>query len=160
MQSLELLDSKPDSKSNKNRGLRYVVFVIVLLCIAAAVVTILHVTLVGSSTSSSADETTLGQEQLVQILNAAWVRVLSDGTYRSIIGNECVTDVITNFAGCLPTPENAPFPDNGDLVGNARNIIQRTRTLRFGCVPESPVSLAGIETSELSGVVRLFCVSE
>ena len=92
----------------------------------------------------------LGQEQLTQMLNAAWVRVLSDGTYRSIIENEGVTDVITNFAGCLPAPEYAPFPNIDDLACNAKKIINETQVIRFGRVPGSPVSLAGIETSQLS----------
>lgn len=90
----------------------------------------------------------LGQEQLAQILNAAWVRVLADGTYREIIADTNVAEVITNFAGCLPAPEYAPFPELDDLKCLAKKIIKKTQIIRFGQIPGSPVSLAGIETSD------------
>jgi ABC-type amino acid transport substrate-binding protein len=51
-----------------------------------------------------------GQKQLIDALDAAWVRVLDDGTYRSIVNKHGMGDVIINISDCLPKPKFTPFP--------------------------------------------------
>ena len=55
------------------------------------------------------DDMLLGQQQLTDILNAAWIRILYNGEYRSIIQN--VSNVKIDIADCLPIPDIAPFPN-------------------------------------------------
>ena len=57
---------------------------------------------------ATASET--GQKELIDALDAAWVRVLDDGTYRSIINKHDMGDVIINISDCLPKPEFTPYP--------------------------------------------------
>jgi ABC-type amino acid transport substrate-binding protein len=63
-----------------------------------------------------------GQKQLIDALDAAWVRVLDDGTYRSIVNKHGMGDVIINISDCLPNPEFTPFPAAPE--GALRRILE------------------------------------
>ena len=63
-----------------------------------------------------------GQKQLIDALDAAWVRVLDDGTSRSIINKHGMGDVIINISDCLPNPDVTPFPKEPE--GALRRILK------------------------------------
>jgi ABC-type amino acid transport substrate-binding protein len=63
-----------------------------------------------------------GQKQLIDALDAAWVRVLDDGTYRSVVNKHGMGDVIINISDCLPNPEFTPFPEAPE--GALRRILK------------------------------------
>ena len=63
-----------------------------------------------------------GQQQLIDALDAAWVRVLDDGTYRSIVNKHGMGDVIINISDCLPNPEFTAFPEAPE--GALRRILK------------------------------------
>ena len=62
-----------------------------------------------------------GQIQLIDALDAAWVRVLDDGTYRKIVNKHDMADVVINISDCLPNPEFTPFPEKPE--GALRRIL-------------------------------------
>ena len=70
-----------------------------------------------------------GQKQLIDALDAAWVRVLDDGTYRSIVNKHGMGDVIINISDCLPKPKFTPFPAAPE--GALRRIL-KDRAIRVG----------------------------
>ncbi len=53
-----------------------------------------------------------GRQQLVDALDAAWVRALDEGQVREIINRHDASDLIINIADCLPDPEVTRFPEN------------------------------------------------
>lgn len=57
--------------------------------------------------SNSAGE---GRNQLVDALDAAYIRVLSSGKWREI--TKPLGRLVVNIADCYPTPDVAPFPEN------------------------------------------------
>jgi len=70
-----------------------------------------------------------GQKQLIDALDAAWVRVLDDGTYRSIINKHGMGDVIINISDCLPNPEFTPFPKASE---GALQRILKDQSIKVG----------------------------
>ena len=65
-----------------------------------------------------------GQQQLVDILNAAFVRIVADGTFRSILVQNNVEDIILQqISDCAPFPSAIPFPAVDDLKCRALKII-------------------------------------
>lgn len=74
-----------------------------------------------SSTVAAESDSVTGQEQLIDALDAAWVRVLDDGTYRAIVNKHGMSDVVINIADCLPNPEFTPFPKKPE--GALRRIL-------------------------------------
>ena len=53
-----------------------------------------------------------GRQQLVDAIDAAWVRALDEGEIRSIIARHNAQDLVVNIADCLPDPEVTKFPEN------------------------------------------------
>ncbi|MCP4715753.1 MAG: hypothetical protein GY868_11605 [Deltaproteobacteria bacterium] len=76
-----------------------------------------------------------GQEQLVQALDAAWVRIVDSGTYRQILNTNGAAEVVVNIADCLPTPEMIAFPKKP--AGLLKRILN-TKTIRVGSMLNSP----------------------
>jgi hypothetical protein len=66
-----------------------------------------------------------GRQQLVDALDAAWVRILDDGTYRKIVAAHDASDVVINISDCLPRPDFTPFPP--EPVGALQRILERGR---------------------------------
>lgn len=64
-----------------------------------------------------------GRQQLVDALDAAWVRALDDGEIREIIHRHNAEELVINIADCLPDPEITRFPDKP--VGLLRQILDR-----------------------------------
>ena len=62
-----------------------------------------------------------GRQQLVDALDAAWVRALDEGQVREIINRHDASDLIINIADCLPDPEVTRFPENP--VGTFKRIL-------------------------------------
>ena len=66
----------------------------------------------------SAAPESAGREQLVQALDAGWVRYVESGDYEAdiaaFVGPQglAASDYVINQADCLPQPENVEFPDN------------------------------------------------
>ena len=81
------------------------------------------------ATASADTASRSGQEQLVDALDAAWVRVLDDGTYRSIVNKHEMGDVVINIADCLPNPEFTPYPEKP--AGALRRILDE-RKIKVG----------------------------
>lgn len=78
---------------------------------------------------------TQGGAQLVDALDAAWVRVLDQDIFRSIAVQHGLQDVVINISDCLPKPEVTPFPEKP--AGKLKNILT-TKRINVG------VSTAGI----------------
>jgi hypothetical protein len=70
-----------------------------------------------------------GRQQLVDALDAAWVRALDEGEIRSIILKHDAADLVINMADCLPDPEVTTYPENP--VGALKRILD-TGTVRVG----------------------------
>jgi hypothetical protein len=70
--------------------------------------------LLSLSTSSMAElkGSPEGRQQLVDAIDAAWVRALDDGEIRALIGKYNAQDLVINIADCLPDPEVTQFPEN------------------------------------------------
>ncbi len=62
-----------------------------------------------------------GRQQLVDALDAAWVRALDDGDIRELIGRFNAQDLIVNMADCLPDPEVTRYPENP--TGTLKRIL-------------------------------------
>jgi hypothetical protein len=82
---------------------------------------VLYLILFISSDANAGTDGVKGQIQLIDALDAGWVRVLDDGTYRSIVNKHGMGDVVVNIADCLPNPEFTPFPE--EPVGALRRIL-------------------------------------
>ena len=66
-----------------------------------------------------------GGQQLVDALDAAWVRVLKKREFRKIVRDHDLEDVVINIADCLPKPEVTPFPENPS--GTLKRILDDER---------------------------------
>ncbi len=70
-----------------------------------------------------------GRQQLVDALDAAWVRVVASGKDREILAQQppskpgAALSYMVTLADCLPQPENVPFPDKP--VGLLKEILDR-----------------------------------
>ena len=62
-----------------------------------------------------------GRQQLVDALDAAWVRALDEGQVREIINRHDASDLIINIADCLPDPEVTRYPENP--IGALKRIL-------------------------------------
>jgi len=78
-----------------------------LLIIASVVALLLPVACSGP-TGPSSDS---GRQQLVDALDAAWVRVLDRGELRQAAVEAGMGDVMINIADCLPSPHVVPYPE-------------------------------------------------
>ena len=76
-----------------------------------------------------------GREQLVQALDAAWVRILENGKYRQILNAHGAAEVLVNIVDCLPVPEKTPFPEKPE--GLLKQILD-TKKIRVGTMMNSP----------------------
>jgi hypothetical protein len=70
-----------------------------------------------------------GRQQLVDALDAAWVRILDRGIYREIVSAHDADDLVINISDCLPRPEMTPFPE--DPVGTLKKILDQ-RLIKIG----------------------------
>jgi hypothetical protein len=64
-----------------------------------------------------------GKEQLVEALDAAYIRVLTSGKWREI--TKPLGPIVVNIGDCYPTPDDAPFPQTptgilADIVNNKK----------------------------------------
>ncbi|MCB1596408.1 MAG: hypothetical protein KDI87_01735 [Gammaproteobacteria bacterium] len=70
-----------------------------------------------------------GRQQLVDALDAAWIRVVASGKDREIYKSMppskpgAASSYMVTLADCLPSPEVAPFPDRP--VGLLKEILER-----------------------------------
>ena len=76
-----------------------------------------------------------GREQLVTALDAAWVRILYNGTYRQILNAHGAAEVLVNIVDCLPAPGMIPFPEKPE--GLLKQILD-TKKIRVGTMIDSP----------------------
>jgi ABC-type amino acid transport substrate-binding protein len=76
-----------------------------------------------------------GRQQLVDALDAAWVRVLDSGEYRKIINAHGASDVLVNIVDCLPNPDITPFPEKP--VGLLKQILD-SKKIRVGTMAAGP----------------------
>ena len=72
-----------------------------------------------------------GKDQLVAALDAAFIQILSNGTWREI--TKPLGPLVVNMADCYPTPDEAPFPANP--TGALANILNN-RKIRVGSYPD------------------------
>jgi ABC-type amino acid transport substrate-binding protein len=71
-----------------------------------------------------------GKDQLVDALDAAFVRVLESGQYRTIMNSDpFIAPIWVNVADCYPNVDETPFP--AEPKGLLANIIN-TKTIRVG----------------------------
>ncbi len=70
-----------------------------------------------------------GRQQLVDALDAAWVRILDKGTFRNIVSAHDADDLVINISDCLPRPEVTPFPSAP--VGTLKRILDQ-QVIRVG----------------------------
>lgn len=73
---------------------------------------------------------TSGKDQLVEALDAAYIRVLSSGTWGEI--TRPLGRLVVNIADCYPTPGDAPFPANP--TGVLADIL-KNKKIRVGSYP-------------------------
>ncbi|MGI9308445.1 MAG: hypothetical protein ACR2P6_04215 [Gammaproteobacteria bacterium] len=66
-----------------------------------------------------------GRQQLVDALDAGWVRALDDGEIRAIINRYDMADLVINMADCLPDPHVTRFPENP--TGTLKRILDEGR---------------------------------
>ena len=76
-----------------------------------------------------------GREQLVTALDAAWVRILGNGTYRQILNAHGAAEVLVNIVDCLPSPGMISFPEKPE--GLLKQILD-TKKIRVGTMIDSP----------------------
>jgi ABC-type amino acid transport substrate-binding protein len=70
-----------------------------------------------------------GRRQLVDALDAAWVRILDKGIFRDIVSVHDADDLVINISDCLPRPEVTPFPENP--TGTLKRILDK-RVIKVG----------------------------
>jgi len=70
-----------------------------------------------------------GRQQLVDALDAAWVRAMDEGEIRRIILRHDAADLVINIADCLPDPEVTAWPENP--TGTLQRILS-TGEIRVG----------------------------
>jgi hypothetical protein len=76
-----------------------------------------------------------GRKQLVNALDAAWVRILDSGKYRQILNANGAAEVMVNIVDCLPSPAMIPFPEKPE--GLLKQILD-TNKIRVGTMIDSP----------------------
>ena len=83
----------------------------------------------GATKSQVDPDLAKGRQQLVDALDAAWVRVVASGKDREILSQQppsqpgAALSYMVTLADCLPQPENVPFPDKP--VGLLKEILDR-----------------------------------
>lgn len=70
-----------------------------------------------------------GRQQLVDALDAAWVRILDNGKHQEIVSAHHADDVVINISDCLPNPEITAFPEKPE--GTLKDILDKRR-IRVG----------------------------
>ena len=70
-----------------------------------------------------------GRQQLVDAIDAAWVRMLDEGEYREIVNQFDAADMVVNIVDCLPDPEVTTFPE--DPTGALKRILDEGK-IRVG----------------------------
>ena len=63
-----------------------------------------------------------GRQQLVDAIDAAWVRALDDGDIRQLIQKHNAQDLVINIADCLPDPEVTHYPENP--TGTLKRVLE------------------------------------
>ena len=63
-----------------------------------------------------------GRQQLVDAIDAAWVRMVDEGEYREILNRFDRTDLVVNIVDCLPDPHVTKFPEKP--VGTLSRILE------------------------------------
>ena len=84
----------------------------------------------GCATQSAVDpDLAKGRQQLVDAMDAAWIRVVANGKDREILAQQppskpgAALSYMVTLADCLPQPDLAPFPDKP--VGLWKDILER-----------------------------------
>ena len=82
-----------------------------------------------ASTSRVDSDVAKGRQQVVDAMDAAWIRVVASGKDRAILAQQppsnpgAALSYMVTMADCLPQPENAPFP--AQPVGLWKAILDR-----------------------------------
>lgn len=98
---------------------------IIIRCVINAVA----LSCLGSPALAALEGPPEGRQQLVDALDAAWVRILDKGTFREIISAHDAEDLVINISDCLPNPAVTPFPVAP--VGTLKKILD-ARSIRVG----------------------------
>ena len=77
-----------------------------------------------------------GSNDLVNAIDAAWVRVVDKDIFRNIVAKHGLEDVALNIADCLPNPGVTPFPE--EPTGTLKNILDEQR-IRVGQTSTGPL---------------------
>jgi hypothetical protein len=109
----------------KQRVIKRHIVIFFLVLISLIALTFSKPTLGAENTTSST-----GKNQLVQALNAAFIRVLSSGKWNEI--TKPYGPMVVNLADCYPTPDYAPFPKKP--VGLLKTILD-SRQIKVGMYP-------------------------
>eukprot|EP01084_Bolivina_argentea_P234861 395366_1 len=143
--------SKNDAQKSPHRcSTSQLIIYFLCICFGALISNIdrvIDATSSSNTSNSNEGDMFLGQQQLTEILNAAWTRILYNGEYAAILANNGVDNVTIDIADCLPIPELTPFPDKSQLKYNAKEIIDTTHILKFGMTPNTQENLTGIDTT-------------
>lgn len=91
-----------------------------------------------------------GRQQLVDALDAAWVRILDDGVFREIVSAHDADDLIINISDCLPRPEVTPFP--AKPAGTLKKILDQ-RLIKVGVSTGGTLD-AGTTATRFTGMSR------
>lgn len=70
-----------------------------------------------------------GRQQLVDALDAAWVRMVHEGDFRAIVNRHDLGDVVINIADCLPDPHVTTYPEKP--VGTLKRVLDEGK-IRVG----------------------------
>ncbi|MEC9375043.1 MAG: hypothetical protein VYA80_01575 [Pseudomonadota bacterium] len=70
-----------------------------------------------------------GRQQLVDAIDAAWVRMVDEGEYRDIVNRFDRSDMIVNIVDCLPDPHVTVYPDKP--IGALKRILDEGK-IRVG----------------------------
>lgn len=62
-----------------------------------------------------------GRQQLVDAIDAAWVRMVDEGEYREIINKHDRADMVINMVDCLPDPHVTVYPE--EPIGALKRIL-------------------------------------
>jgi ABC-type amino acid transport substrate-binding protein len=70
-----------------------------------------------------------GRQQLVDAIDAAWVRMVDEGEYREIVNKYDTADMVVNIVDCLPDPHVTVYPENP--VGTLKRVLDEGK-IRVG----------------------------
>ncbi len=70
-----------------------------------------------------------GRQQLIDAIDAAWVRMVDEGEYREIIKRYDAADMVVNIVDCLPDPEVTTYPE--EPTGALKRILDEGK-IRVG----------------------------